>query len=197
MDDGVVEQENTYSDLPGNDPGRSGIRLTEEQSLQATRAQVVTLTVELAQMRDRWMRAEAETANVRSRAKKDVDDAKQFGTQKFAADAVEAAENLRRGLNSIPHEAAGHGALAQLQDGFAGVERSFLAMLGRNGIERHDPTGTAFDADTQQAMSEEESAAHEPGSVLRALTSTWTLNGRLLRPAMVVVARSPRISIAP
>lgn len=159
--------------------------------MRADRAQVAALKHALTEMRDRWMRAEAETANVRARARKDVDDAKHYGTQKFAADAVEAAENLRRGLNSVAHLTSGHGPLAQLHDGVVGVERSFLAMLGRNGIERHDPTGKAFDAATQQAMAEEESSAQPPGTVMRALTSTWTLNGRLLRPTMVVVAKPP------
>ena len=189
MNDGVAEQRNTYSDLPSGDVDGPEITLTAEQAIQAGRAQVAALEVELTEMRDRWMRAEAETANVKARAKKDVDDAKQYGTQKFAADAVEAAENLRRGLDSVPHLTSGHGPLAQLHDGFVGVERGFVAMLARNGIKRHDPTGTAFDAATQQAMAEEESSAQPPGTVVRALTSTWTLNGRLLRPAMVVVAK--------
>jgi molecular chaperone GrpE len=191
MNDGVSEQRNIYSDLPSGDVGGPEITITAEQAMQASRAQVATLEVDLAEMRDRWMRAEAETANVKARAKKDVDDAKQYGTQKFAADAVEAAENLRRGLDSVPHLTSGQAALAQLHDGFVGVERSFVAMLGRNGIKRHDPTGHAFDAATQQAMASEESSAHSPGTVMRALTSTWTLNGRLLRPAMVVVSKLP------
>jgi molecular chaperone GrpE len=189
MNDGVSEQRNIYSDLPSGDVGGPEITVTAEQAMQASRAQVAALEVELAEMRDRWMRAEAETANVKARSKKDLEDAKQYGTQKFAADAVEAAENLRRGLDSVPHMTSGQGPFAQLRDGFVGVERSFIAMLGRNGIKRHDPTGHAFDAATQQAMASEESAAHPPGTVMRALTSTWTLNGRLLRPAMVVVSK--------
>jgi len=94
---------------------------------------------ELAVMRDRWMRAEAETANVRARAKRDVEEAKQFGVHKFAADVVEAAENLRRGLASIPPARTGEAEIiTQLRDGFAGVERSFIGLLKRNGIDQHD-----------------------------------------------------------
>ena len=162
--------------------------------MQALHARVADLEVALAEMRDRWMRSEAETANVKARAKKDVDDARQYGQQKFAADVVEAAENLRRGLDSIPDRNAEHGLVARLHDGFAGVERSFVAMLERNGIKRQDPTGSAFDAGLQQAMSEQETSDYAPGTVMRALTSTWTLNGRLLRPAMVVVAKPPATS---
>ncbi len=189
MDESVRKQRNTYSDLPSGQNGDAAITLTGEQALQASHAQVAALEVKLIEMRDLWMRAEAETANVRARAKKDVDDAKHYGTQKFAADAVEAAEDLRRGLNSVPHAASGHGPLAQLYDGFVGVERSFVAMLSRNGIHRSDPTGNTFDAATQQAIAHEETSVQPAGTVMRALTSTWTLNGRLLRPAMVVVAK--------
>jgi molecular chaperone GrpE len=157
--------------------------------MQACQGQVAELEVALTEMRDRWMRAEAETANIRSRARKDVDDARQYGTQKLAADVVEAAENLRRGLQSIPDASSRHGLVERLYDGFVGVERSFVAMLERNGIKRHDPTGTAFDAASQQAMAEQETSLQPAGTVVQALTSTWTLNGRLLRPAMVVVAK--------
>jgi len=146
---------------------------------------------ELAVMRDRWMRAEAETANVRARAKRDVEEAKQFGVHKFAADVVEAAENLRRGLASIPPARTGEAEIiTQLRDGFAGVERSFIGLLKRNGIDQHDATGAPFDPGRHQAISEQISAAHRPGTVLHSASAVWTLNGRLLRPAMVVVSKS-------
>jgi molecular chaperone GrpE len=191
MDDSIGDQRNACSDLCSGDAGEADITLTAEQALHASRAEVAALKADIAEIRDRWMRSEAEAANVRARAKKDVDDARQYGIQKFAADAVGAAENLRRGLDSVPHLASDHGPLVQLHDGFAGIERNFVAMLGRNGIKRHDPTGEAFDAATQQAMAEEETSAQPSGTVMRALTSTWTLNGRLLRPAMVIVAKPP------
>ena len=153
---------------------------------------IAVLEAELAEMRDRWMRAEAETANVRARAKRDADDARQFAVQKFATDVVEAAENLRRGLDSLPpaqeHESD---LIGKMRSGFEGVERSFLGLLERNGIVRVDPTGALFDANLHQAMAEEPTAAHPPGTVVRAWTHGWTLHGRLLRPAMVVVAKAP------
>jgi molecular chaperone GrpE len=146
---------------------------------------------EVAVMRDRWMRAEAETANVRARAKRDVDAAKQYAVQKFATDVVEAAENLRRGIESIPPARTGEAEIVtQLRDGFAGVERSFIDLLKRNGIEKHDATGVPFDSGLHLAISEKVSVGHAPGTVLHAASAAWTLNGRLLRPAMVVVAKS-------
>ena len=153
--------------------------------------QIAQLTAERDDMRDRWMRAEAEMANVRSRAKRDVDDTRQYAVQKFAADVVEAAENLRRGLTSLPaHEDGEPDIVTKLRDGLDGVERSFVGILERNGIQRTDPTGQPFDANLHQAMAEQPSADHAPGTILQAWTTAWTLNGRLLRPAMVVVAKA-------
>jgi molecular chaperone GrpE len=162
--------------------------LTREQAAE----RILALEAELNEMRERWMRSEAEIANVRARAKRDVDETRQYAVQKFAKDVVEAAENLRRGLDSLPKPSAGEPEIVtSLRDGFEGVERSFVALLERNGIKREDPTGAAFDPNLHQAMAEQESAEHPPGTVLQAWTQAWTLNGRLLRPAMVVVAKAP------
>ena len=157
---------------------------------------IAALEAELAEMRDRWMRAEAETANVRARARREAEDARQFAVQKFATDVVEAAENLRRGLDSLPAHDGGENALiTKMREGFEGVERSFIGLLERNGIVRVDPTGALFDANLHQAMAEEVTDAHPPGTVVRAWSHGWTLNGRLLRPAMVVVAKAPPLEI--
>jgi molecular chaperone GrpE len=172
---------------------------TSEQLMQAASARITELEAkvaelegELADTKDRWMRAEAETSNVRARSRREVDETRLYAVQKFAADVVEAAENLRRGLEAIPPAADGEPELAtRLREGFAGVERNFLAILERNGIKREDPTGTKFDPNLHQAMAEQESAVHPPGTVMHAWTQGWTLHGRLLRPAMVVVAKAP------
>jgi molecular chaperone GrpE len=165
---------------------------TPEQLMQAATARIAALEAELAEMKDRWMRAEAEMANVRARARRDVDETRQFAVQKFARDVAEAAENLRRGLHAIPSATPGeHEVVARLREGFEGIERSLIGLLERNGIHGTDPTGSAFDPNLHQAMAEQETADHPAGTVLQAWTLAWTLNGRLLRPAMVVVAKAP------
>jgi len=164
--------------------------------MQAASARIDTLEAELAEMKDRWIRAEAETANVRVRAHREVNETRQYAVQKFAQDVVEAAENLRRGLDSLPPPAEGQPEIvARLREGLEGVERSFVTILERNGIRKEDPTGAPFDPNLHQAMAEQESAAHTPGTVMHAWTPAWTLNGRLLRPAMVVVAKGPPAEI--
>ncbi len=164
---------------------------TPEQLMQEAGERIRALEASVEEMREKWMRAEAENQNVRSRARRDVDDARQFAVTKFAKDVVEAAENLRRGLTSLPADAGDNPVLTRLREGFEGVERSFLGILERNGIVGTDPTGAAFDANLHQAMAEQPSAEHPPGTVMQAWTSAWTLNGRLLKPAMVVVAKAP------
>ncbi len=155
-------------------------------------ARIAALEAEVAQLHERWLRAEAEVANVRARTRREVDETRQYAVQKFGRDVVEAAENLKRGLDSIPPPRDDEpDIVAKLRDGFAGVERSFVALLERNGIRREDPVGAAFDPNLHQAMAEQESAEHPPGTVIQAWSAAWTLNGRLLRPAMVVVSRAP------
>jgi molecular chaperone GrpE len=162
---------------------------TPDELMAAASARITELEAALLEMKDRWMRAEAETQNVRHRAKRDVDDARQFAVQSFARDVAEAAENLRRGIDAMP-QANGNETVERLREGFEGVERSFLALLDRNGIKREDPTGAVFDPNLHQAMAEQESDAHPPGTVIQAWSHAWTLHGRLLRPAMVVVAKA-------
>ncbi len=164
---------------------------TPEHLMAAATARIAELEAERQEFREKWLRSEAEMANVRTRAKRDADDARQFAVQKFARDVVEAADNLRRGLDQLPALQPGEPEIVgKLRDGFEGVERSFLAVLERNGIARVDPTGMPFDANLHQAMAEQPSVEHPPGTVIQSWTAGWTLNGRLLRPAMVVVAKA-------
>jgi len=153
---------------------------------------LAALEAERDEMRDRWMRSEAEMANLRARTKREVEDARLFAVQKFARDVVEVAENLKRGLSSLPAPSAEEPEIiGKLREGFEGIERSFVATLDRNGVKMDDPTGKLFDPNLHQAMAEQETTEHPPGTIIQAWTQAWTLNGRLLRPAMVVVAKAP------
>jgi molecular chaperone GrpE len=194
--DTMPEQTAAEADAANNN-APSGEPLSDEQALQAANDRVAALEAELAEMKERWMRAEAENANVRTRARKDVDDTRQYAVQKFATDVVEAAENLKRGIDSLPPPSDDQPAIvAKVREGLEGVERSFISTLERNGIKQDDPVGQKFDPNLHQAMAEQESEQHAPGTIIQAWSKAWTLNGRLLRPAMVVVAKTPVAELA-
>lgn len=175
----------------------------EDETVAATEAppapeptpeeRIAALEAALAEMKDRWLRAEAEIQNVRNRARDDVEKARNFAVQKFAADVVEAAENLRRGLDALPAAAEDEpDIITKLRGGFEGVERFLLQRMEANGVARKPAQGEKFNPDLHQAMSEAPAPEGvEPGTILQAWSSAWTLNGRLLKPAMVVVAGQP------
>lgn len=171
----------------------------QDEALPETPEQrIAALEQELQEMRDKWLRSEAEMANLRARTKREVEDARAYAMQKFGRDVAEAAENLTRGLDSLPKKTEGEpDIIVKLRDGFEGIERSFISLLERNGITRQDPTGATFDANLHQAMAEQETTDHPPGTIVQAWTQTWLLNGRLLRPGMVVVAKAPPAAAQP
>ena len=110
--------------------------------------------------------------------------------QKFAKDVAEAADNLKRGIDSLPKRSEDEpDIVTKMREGFEGVERSFVGLLERNGIVRQDPTGSGIRCQSAPGDGRTGKRQHPPGTVLQAWTQTWTLNGRLLRPAMVMVSK--------
>src|ERR1700712_1617897 len=126
---------------------------TPETLMQEAAGRIQALEAELQETKDKWLRSEAEMANLRARTKREVEEARLYAVQKFAKDVVEAAENLKRGIDSLPKRSETEPELVtKLRDGFEGIERSFVSLLERNHITRVDPTGAAFDANFHQAM---------------------------------------------
>jgi molecular chaperone GrpE len=184
----MSETENTMPHPADDDVSDDAL---ESAADTAPAERLAEIEAERDDMRERWMRSEAEMANLRSRTKREVEDARLYAVQKFARDVVEVADNLKRGLDSLPARRDEESdIIGKLRDGFDGIGRSFVATLERNGVSTEDPTGKLFDPNLHQAMAEQESSEHPPGTILQAWTQAWTLNGRLLRPAMVVVAKA-------
>lgn len=164
---------------------------SQDDVMKAASTRIRELETQLAEEHDKWVRSEAEMQNLRTRAKRELDDARQYAVQKFARDVVEAAENLRRGLDSLPKPTENEDSIiTKMREGIESTERSFLSILERHGIVCHDPSGQQFDANHHQAMAEQPSPDHASGTIVQAWTPTWTLHGRLLKPAMVVVAKN-------
>ena len=153
------------------------------------------LKAELAEYKDRLLRALAETENVRRRAQREREDASKYAIAGFAKDLLSAADNLRRALESLPESEAKDERTRSLLAGVAATERELLGVFERYGIKRIDPRGEAFDHNFHQAIFEAERPDQPSGSVVEVLQPGYVLHDRLLRPAMVGVAKgSPKPS---
>ncbi|UVE17081.1 nucleotide exchange factor GrpE [Pseudomonas sp. LS44] len=152
----------------------------------ATRVQV--LEEQLAAAQDQSLRVVADLQNVRRRAEQDVEKAHKFALEKFAGDLLPVIDSLERGLElSNPDDEA----LKPVREGIELTLKLFHDTLKRYQLEAIDPHGVPFNAEHHQAMAMQESTNVEPGSVLKVFQKGYLLNGRLLRPAMVVVSKAP------
>jgi len=162
---------------------------TEVSGEASVEARVAALETELAEQKDRLLRALAETENVRRRAQREREDASKYAVAGFVKELLSVADNLRRALDSLPASEARdertHGLLA----GVEATERELLAVFERNGIRRIDPDGERFDHNLHQAVFEAERPGKPGGVIIEVLQPGYVLHDRLLRPAMVGVAK--------
>ena len=159
---------------------------TAEQ--RAGEASVADLEAKLTDAEDRVLRVQAELQNVRRRAQLDVEKAHKFALDKFAEALLPVVDGMERGLSAVDRE---NTELAPFVEGLELSLRSFLDVLAKFSVEAVDPAGEPFDPQVHEAIAMVESAHAEPGSVLEVVQKGYTLNGRLLRPARVVVAKAP------
>jgi molecular chaperone GrpE len=143
----------------------------------------------LAETKDRLLRALAETENLRRRAQREREDAGKYAASAFAKDMIDVADNLRRALSAAPAEAEWDELTRKLLTGVAATERELLAALERHGIKRIDPQGERFDHNFHQAMFEVEDTGQPAGTIVQVLQPGYVMHDRLLRPAMVGVAK--------
>jgi molecular chaperone GrpE len=152
------------------------------------------LAAELEVTKERLLRALAETENLRRRAAREVEEAHKYAITGFARELLEVADNLSRALDSIPPRAREEiDFVRNLADGVAITEKSLLASFERHQIAKVEPElGSRFDHNRHQAMLEIETAEHAPGTVAQVMQPGYVIADRLLRPALVGVARAPR-----
>ena len=153
-------------------------------------ARIAALEAELADQKDRLLRALAETENTRRRAQREREDAAKYAISGFAGDLLAAADNLRRALASVPAAKPRDDLTRNLLAGVAATEQELLAAFERHGIRRIDPAGERFDHNFHQAIYEAERPGAPPGTIVEVLQPGWLLHDRLLRPAMVGVAKA-------
>jgi molecular chaperone GrpE len=156
----------------------------EEGSLEA-------LTKEAAESRDKMLRTLAEMENLRKRTSKEVADARIYGITGFARDILDIADNLQRALDAVPAEAKASAdpGLKSLMEGVELTERSLLNTLEKNGVKKFDPAGEKFDPNFQQAMYEVPDASVPSGTVVQVVQAGYMIGERVLRPALVAVAK--------
>ncbi len=143
-----------------------------------------------ADLKDQLLRAMAETENVRRRAKKDVADAGRYGIANFARDMLSVSDNMARALESIPDEAREESDIVKaLVDGVEMTAREMASALERHGITQVDPLGEKFDYNLHQAMFEAPGTGQPDGTIIEVVQAGYVIGERLLRPAMVGVAK--------
>lgn len=145
---------------------------------------------EYEKMRDQWLRAVAETENVRKRAERDQQEMSKFAVSGFARDMVSVLENLIRASESIPKEERKENQLLNtLAEGVDLTLNELLSIFERHKIKRIDPMGEKFDHNYHQAVAQVETADSPPGTVVQVVQAGYILHDRLLRPAMVAVSK--------
>jgi len=157
----------------------------EELSLEE---KVVRLAEEAAGARDTALRAQADAQNVQRRAEQDVERARKFALEQFAKELLAVVDNMERALEAT--DGLDDDVVKPITEGVELTLKSFLAALKKFNVEAVDPQGEPFDPNLHQAMSMVENNDVEPNSVIAVMQKGYTLNGRLLRPAMVMVSKA-------
>jgi len=190
-----MADETPKPDAPGGQPASetaADAMASGDAAQEALRlsAEVDTLQGQIADLTDRLLRAHAEMDNIRKRAEREREDTAKYAISKFARDVVGVADNFERAVQAVPAGAADQDpALKGLVEGVTMTERELLNVFERHGIRRICPKGEAFNPHLHQAMMEMENPEVAPGTVLEVYQSGYVIEDRVLRPAMVVVAK--------
>jgi molecular chaperone GrpE len=161
----------------------------ETPEADAGALRIAELEDELARTKDQLLRALAEQENVRRRAQRDRDEQVKYAAAAFAKDLISTPDNLRRALESVKESDLVDDVAKNLLAGVAATERELLATFERNGIRRIDPLGEKFDHNFHQALFEVENTGKPAGTVVQVMVPGYVLHDRLLRAAMVGVAK--------
>jgi molecular chaperone GrpE len=191
-----VENENA-PDMPAGGPmgqGRDGQGADGQDAAAGGNdpaARIAALEAELADAKDKLLRALADTENVRRRGEREREQERRFAATNFGKDMLNVADNLRRALDSAPEAQAQDDFTRTLLSGVAATERELLSAFERHGIRRIAPEpGEKFDHNIHQAMFEVEHTGKPAGSIVQVLQNGYLMHDRLLRPALVGVAKA-------
>jgi molecular chaperone GrpE len=149
---------------------------------------------EAARLKDQLLRALAESENMRRRAEREREDTEKYAIAKFAREVLSVADNLHSALENIPADARANDELLNtLAVGVEATERELAAVFERQGIRRVDPLDEKFDPHLHQAIAEVPGTGKPAGTVVQVMRAGYVLQDRLLRPAMVAVAKDDQV----
>ncbi len=150
-------------------------------------SKLTSAEAKIESQKDAVLRAKAESENAKRRAEMEIDKARKFALEKFAGDLLSVVDNLERATQAADAE---NEAIKPLLEGIELTQKGFLSTFEKFGVQTLDPQGEPFNPDHHQAMSMQESADVPPNTVIAVMQKGYLLNGRLLRPAMVMVSRA-------
>jgi len=160
---------------------------TGEISIESLQQQLETAKQQAAVNLDKALRVQAEMENLKRRVQKDLDDERKYGLAKIAKELLSVVDSLELGIQAATSDLP---EVVKLREGSELTVKQFEAVFGKFNIEAIDPTGQPFNPELHQAMVMQPSSTVEPGCVINTFQKGYVLNGRLLRPAMVVVAKA-------
>ena len=158
-----------------------------ESSEEQGKNQIEDLQHKLATLGEQLLREQAEMQNVRRRAQRDIESAHKYALEKFATELLSVVDNLERAIDAIDADDESQKAVAE---GLGLTLKTFIEVLAKYNVQAVEPEGQPFDADLHQAVSTVPNNDVEPNTVINVFQKGYTLNGRLIRPAMVVVSTS-------
>lgn len=168
--------------------GAEPILETPEEIIAALEAELEAAQATIDGQKEGVLRARAEMENAKRRAEAEVTKARKFALEKFAGELLPVVDNLERALQVAD---ADNDAVKPLLEGVELTMKSFISTVEKNGLSIIDPQGETFNPELHQAMSMQESADVAPNTVIAVMQKGYQINGRLLRPAMVMVSRAP------
>jgi molecular chaperone GrpE len=183
------ENENQTEERTGEEALRA--ETASEAPELAEHDRLTALESELAEARQAVLYAQAETQNLRRRFEKEAQDARTYAVTQFARDVLSVADNLTRALTAIPAELREDAKLKGLVIGLEATGRELDSVFTRHGISKVSALGEALDPNRHQAMMEVPTEDAEPGTVVQEIQSGYMIRDRLLRPALVGVAKKP------
>lgn len=158
----------------------------EESKIAQLEAALLQSEARVKEQQDSVLRAKAEVENMRRRSEQEVDKARKYALNKFAEELLPVIDNLERAIQAADVE---HEAVKPLLEGVELTHKTFTDTVAKFGLKEINPEGETFNPEFHQAMSIQESADHEPNSVIFVMQKGYELNGRVIRPAMVMVSK--------